>query len=318
MRKANKNFYGQPGVLLFLFGENTNLRITKMDILKEKIGLAGLGIMGSGIARRLAAAGCLYSLYNRNHEKAHTLSAELAVNHVQTVDQLAQCSVILIILSDDLACSGFLLHELKPHLKKEHLLINMTTISEKMSLQLKSELPCEYFEAPLIGSRLPAETGQLVLVTGGMKETHKKLQPLFKAISKYNKYIGDVGSAACVKIVNNQIMTLSLLALCEGIHLAEKSGINCSDLLDVIGQGAFANAMFEIKGRNILKENFETHFPLKHAQKDIRYAISLAEKKGAVLPVTAVANEIYRSVRKVSEEKNGNPDFAAVSRFYSK
>lgn len=86
------------------------------------------------------------------------------------------------------------------------------------------------------------------------------------------------------------------------------SGLNAEDLLQILDQGACSNPMFRLKGSNMSNGVYEPHFPLKHAQKDMRFALGLGDELGQSLPVAAAANEVYKRVKK----EYGDHDFSAV------
>ncbi|CAI0459367.1 unnamed protein product [Linum tenue] len=98
-------------------------------------------------------------------------------------------------------------------------------------------------------------------------------------------------------------------AFSEGIVLADRSGLNPSDLLDVLDLGAIATPMFKGKGPNMIKSNFSPAFPLKHQQKDMRLALALGDENAVSMPIAAAANEAFKKARSMGL---GDLDFSAV------
>ena len=137
---------------------------------------------------------------------------------------------------------------------------------------------------------------------------YQAAMPGLEAMGKANFLFGDVGTGSKMKLVVNMIMGTMLTSLSEGMSLCDKAGLSQDKLLEVLDLGAMSNPMFKMKGPNMIKGNLPAHFPLKHAQKDMRLALALADQVGAKLPTTISANEQFLSVLDAS----GDEDFAAV------
>jgi 3-hydroxyisobutyrate dehydrogenase-like beta-hydroxyacid dehydrogenase len=149
-------------------------------------------------------------------------------------------------------------------------------------------------------------------MAAGDRELYDASLPVLEKMGKKIIYLGETGNAARMKLANNLVMCGMLTALCEGIALASKSGLDTAQLLEVLDSGAVANPMFRLKGPQIAaNQDFPVAFPLKHMQKDLRLALRLAEKTGQPLFATVTINELYK---KALAEGLGDADFAAVSR----
>ncbi|GMI70897.1 GLYOXYLATE REDUCTASE 1, glyoxylate reductase 1 [Hibiscus trionum] len=105
------------------------------------------------------------------------------------------------------------------------------------------------------------------------------------------------------------IMGSVMNAFSEGLVLAERSGLNPHDLLDVLDLGGIANPMFRGKGPAMLRDDHSPAFPLKHQQKDMRLALALGDQKAVSMPVAAAANEAFKKARSMGL---GDLDFSAV------
>jgi glyoxylate/succinic semialdehyde reductase len=167
-----------------------------------------------------------------------------------------------------------------------------------------------FIEAPVSGSKVPAENGQLIFLCGGEENVYNEVGDAFDAMGKAKFLFGDVGSGTRVKLVVNMVMGTMMSAFAEGMHLSEASDIPRDKLLEVMELSAIANPMFKLKGPNLINENYPAHFPLKHAQKDMRLAIELGEQLGVTMPTSVASNDLYKSIL----EQSGDEDFSAVSR----
>ena len=191
----------------------------------------------------------------------------------------------------------------------------MSTVDVETSIEsarLTHEAGALFLEAPVAGSRKPAEDATLTIMAAGDRGLYDSSLPVLETLGKKILYLGETGNAACMKLANNLVMGGMLTALCEGLALASGSGLDTSQLLEVLDSGAVSNPMFRLKGPQIAaKGEFPAAFPLRHMQKDLRLALRLAERVGQPLFATATINELYKAAL---AEGLGNADFAAVCR----
>ncbi len=135
-----------------------------------------------------------------------------------------------------------------------------------------------FLEAPVSGSKVPAEQGQLVFLTAGEKALFDLALPKLEAMGKASFFLGDTGKGTEMKLVVNMIMASMMSSLSEGLVLAQQAGLPPTDVVQVLGLGAMANPMFALKGPKIIADEHTPNFPLKHAQKDLAFAIALADQ----------------------------------------
>jgi 3-hydroxyisobutyrate dehydrogenase-like beta-hydroxyacid dehydrogenase len=193
--------------------------------------------------------------------------------------------------------------------------IDMSTVDTETSLEsarLAHAAGAQFLEAPVAGSRKPAEDAALTIMTAGDRGLFDVALPVLEKLGKKILYLGDTGNATRMKLANNLVMGGMLTALCEGMALAAKSGLDTAQLLEVLDSGAVSNPMFRLKGPQIAANSeFPAAFPLKHMQKDLRLALRLAEEVGQPLFATATVNELFKTAL---SKGLGDADFAAVSR----
>ena len=286
-----------------------------------KIGFVGLGIMGSAMAVNLLKAGFQVTLWNRSPDKYAPLQV-LGATVAPSPRAVAEESDLLIAMmatpeavravrdGDDGIVAG---------LSVGNGFIDMSTVDAETSREsqlLVHDKGALFLEAPVAGSRKPAEDATLTIMTAGDRELYDSALPVLEKLGKKLLYLGHVGKASAMKLANNLVMGGALAALCEGLALAEKSGIDPSQLLEVLDSGAVANPMFRLKGPQIVANGtFSAAFPLKHMQKDLRLALRLAEESGLPLFATAASNELFKAAMAAG---CGDEDFAAVSRVIRK
>lgn len=281
------------------------------------IGFVGLGIMGSAMAANLQKAGYKLTVWNRAADKCSQLLANGAVVAVSPKAVAKTSDIVISMMADPAAVAAVrdgsdgIIAGLKPGSGY----IDMSTVDEEtaqQSGQLCTSKGALFLEAPVAGSRKPAEDATLTIMTAGDRTLYDKAYPLLEKMGKKILFLGEVGNAARMKLANNLIMGGMLTAFCEGMALAVKTGLDTGQLLDVLDSGAMSNPMFRMKG-NLVAQNtdFPVAFPLKHMQKDLRLALQLAEESGQPLFATATVNELFK---KALAEGLGDSDFSAVSR----
>lgn len=285
------------------------------------IGFAGLGIMGSAMAANLVKAGFSVTVWNRSADKC-VLLADAGADVAASPRAVAECSDIVIAMMADPAAvrsvrdgADGIIAGLRPG--KGY--VDMSTVdveTSRESARLTHEKGGLFLEAPVAGSRKPAEDATLTIMAAGDRELYALSLPALEKMGKKILYLGDTGKATRMKLANNLVMGGMLAALCEGVALASKSGLDTAQLLDVLDSGAVSNPMFRLKGPQIgANREFPPAFPLKHMQKDLRLALQLAEEAGQPLFVTATVNELYKAAL---AQGLGDADFAAVSRVVRK
>lgn len=282
-----------------------------------KIGFVGLGIMGSAMASNLLKAGFNVTVWNRSADKYSPL-VDLGATVATSPRAAAEISDVVIammatpaaVLSVRDGAEGII-----AGLSSGRGYVDMSTVDADTSLEsyrLAHEKGALFLEAPVAGSRKPAEDATLTIMAAGDRELYDSSLPVLEKMGKKLLFFGETGKASRMKLANNLVMCGMLTALCEGISLAAGSGLDTAQLLEILDSGAVANPMFRLKGPQIAaNKEFPTAFPLKHMQKDLRLALQLAEEVGQPLFVTATINELYK---KALAENHGDADFAAISR----
>lgn len=286
-----------------------------------KIGFAGLGIMGSAMAANLVKAGFNVTVWNRSVDRCAPLAA-MGARVADSPRKLAEsCDIVIAMMANPDAVQSVRdgADGIIAGLSHGKGYLDMSTVDAETSLEsarLSGEKGALFLEAPVAGSRKPAEDATLTIMAAGDRALYDLSLPALEKMGKKIMFLGETGSAARMKLANNLVMCGALAALCEGIALASASGLDPAQLLEILDSGAVSNPMFRLKGPLIaVNSEFPAAFPLKHMQKDLRLALRLAEGAGQPLFATATINELYKSAL---AEGLGDSDFAAVSRVIRK
>jgi glyoxylate/succinic semialdehyde reductase len=256
-------------------------------------------------------------VWNRSSDAAQALLATFPKQvtvAASPADVVRQCSTTFSMLSTEEASAAVFDKPgdgLLAGVAAGRLVVDCATLSPARMQTMGQQVAARggrFLEAPVSGSKMQAEGGQLIFLCGGDAADHQRVLPGLEAMGKANFLFGDVGTGSQMKLVVNMIMGTMMSAFAEGLALCEASQLPRDKLLQVLELGAMANPMFKAKGPAMIAGAYPTAFPLKHAQKDMRLALALGKAAGLPLPTAAAANEQYLAVL----AEHGDRDFSAV------
>ena len=259
----------------------------------------GLGIMGSGIAHNILKAGYPLTVYNRTKEKATPL-IDLGAQWADSPAQAAQnADIVISVVGDDEASRSMWLGEtgafatLRPHT----VAVECSTLSIEWIRNwhaLAHERSVKSLDAPLAGSKLAAEAGTLTLFVGADADVLAKTRPVLSAFATNIIHFGPPASGSIYKLINNLQGAIHLLALSEGVALAERAGLNMDVVLEALNSGVAASPMVKGKAARVIDRDYdEVHFALRWMHKDLTYALRAADELGVPMPLVAEAREVY-------------------------
>ncbi|WP_417526858.1 NAD(P)-dependent oxidoreductase [Marinomonas shanghaiensis] len=280
----------------------------------KSIGFLGLGIMGKAMAANLIKAGFDVTVWNRNAAKCAELVALGARQGATPKDVAAHCDITFAMVSDPEAalalCQGP--DGVAAGIGAGRGYVDMSTVDDITSKTIASLITHaggRFLEAPVSGTKKPAEDGTLIILAAGDPSLYEDAKPAFEVMGKMSPYLGDVGQGANMKLVVNMMMGGMLSIFSEDLSLGQKAGLDGQQILDIVDAGAMSNPMFKGKGAMLLNENYTTSFPLKHMQKDMRLAVALGDQLDQPLPTAAIVNEAFKQAIKAGF---GEEDMAAV------
>lgn len=286
-----------------------------------RIGFIGLSIMGSRMAANLQKNGHELVVYNRTREKAEPLIAQGAVWAPTPADLARQIKIVITMLSKPdavaetalLAKNGFL-----THLAPQSLWIDCSSVNPSFSKLMAVETKqrnVRFIDAPVAGSKGPAEQGQLLFFVGGEKADVEEARPLFEAMGRAVFHMGGHGMGTSMKMVNNIILAQSMVAFTEAIVLGESLGISKDQLFTTLLASPVVAPYLAFKRSKIEEGKFDPEFPLQWMHKDLQLAAETAYETGVPLFLANAAKELYAlAVR----NGLGEMDFSAVYKLLSK
>ena len=276
-----------------------------------KVGFVGLGIMGAPMAANLIGAGFALNVYNRTPGKCEALK-QLGAKAYPTPSALASASeVVVTIVSDtpDVEAVVFGENGLAEGLEPDSVVIDMSTISPTRTVEFSARLAdqqVEMLDAPVSGGDKGALAGTLSIMVGGEQEAFKRCLPLFEAMGKNIVYTGPSGNGQKTKLVNQVVGSLNLLAMIEGLRMAERAGLDPQRTLDAVGAGAAGSWMWTHLGPRVSRRDFAPGFMIRLHQKDLRLAAEFARDLGIDMPGTALSHQLFTEALHKGLGEEGN------------
>jgi 3-hydroxyisobutyrate dehydrogenase len=281
-----------------------------------KVAVLGTGIMGFPMARNMAAAGLEVSAWNRSPRKAEPLAEHDVEVARSPAEAVAGAEVVLTMLIDGGAvldvmggADGALGAAAEDVVWAQMSTVGLEKIDE--CARLAEERGVKVVDAPVLGTKQPAEQGELVVFAAGPADARERCRPVFDAVGQKVVEFDRVGDATKAKLVMNSWLTGIMETIAETMALAEALGIDKQLFLDTIKGGGLDVGYAHIKGEQIIAGEFPPSFPVAGAAKDLRLIVEAAERSGVKLPMLEVVRRQFESA---VEAGHGDEDMAAVFR----
>jgi 3-hydroxyisobutyrate dehydrogenase len=271
------------------------------------------GTMGLPMARHIAEAGMEVRAWNRSPEKAEPLAEDGVAVTDTAADAATGAAVILTIVSDadavittmegaDGALAGA---------DDGTVWLQMSTIGiegTERCATLADEQGLVFVDAPVVGTKKPAEEGKLTVLASGPDEARERCEPIFDAVAQKSLWLGDAGTGTRMKLVINSWLLSLVEGLAETIAFAEGIDIDPSQFLEAISGGPIDNPYAQMKGQMMVERSFEPSFKLELAAKDARLVLEAMERHDLELPML----EAIRAQLERAAGEHGDKDMAAT------
>ena len=262
-----------------------------------RVGFIGLGAMGSGIVRRLLAAGHEVTGWNRTAEKAAPLVND-GMRLAATARDAAAAGEVVITMLTDVRALEAVADEIAAGLNEEAVWIDLSTIAPDESRALAARVPA-FLDAPVSGSLTTLAAGQLSIMVSGDVHTFERIEPLLRDIGPKVTYLGAQGNALLMKMAINLSLVVQGMSFCESLAMAENAGIPREAAVDAVLKSVIASPMLQYRAPMILEGGMpETPFAdAALQQKDQQLGLRLGRELGTPLPFASLANEMLTLVR---------------------
>ncbi len=276
---------------------------------REAVAMFGAGgTMGLPIARNLAHAGFAVRAWNRSREKAEPLTDD----GVQVYDTPAQAAEGAEIVVTMLSAVDAVIESIQAALPgASGIWLQMSTIGEigtDRCMELAQENQLTFVDAPVLGTKQPAEERKLVILASGPEEVRDRVQPLFDAVSQRTMWLGGAGTGTRLKLITNSWVLAVTEAAAEAIALAEALELDPALLLEAVEGGTLDLPYLRIKSLAILERKLQPNFRLELAAKDAGLVEDAAKRRGLELPLFSA---VRRQMTEAAKE-HGDQDMAAT------
>jgi 3-hydroxyisobutyrate dehydrogenase len=280
----------------------------------ETVAVLGAGgTMGAAMARNLARAGFAVRAWNRSREKAEPLAGDGAQVTGTPAEAATGAGVVLTMLSDGDAVIAAMEGDdgALAQAGEGTVWLQMSTIGEAATercAEIARGARVAFVDAPVLGTRQPAEEGALVVMASGPEEVRERVQPLLDAVGKRTMWVGEAGRGTLLKLVTNSWIMAVVEGGAETIALAEGLGLDPALLLEAIEGGPLDLPYLRIKAAAIADRDFTPSFRLALAAKDAALVQESAERRGLELPLV----EVIRARLQESVPGHGDEDVVAT------
>ena len=295
--------------------------------MTQKIAFLGLGVMGGAMAANLVKRGYSVLGWNRTKESP-TISTFTSVGGTlanSLEDAVSFADVVFSCLGDVPDVNEVLIGDQGAmHFAKANtLFIDTSTIGSDAAKNIGNALMHDglrFLDAPVSGGDVGARNGTLTFMVGGNPEDLQECLPLFEAMGSNIKHCGAIGSGQAVKLCNQTLVSVYMLALCETMQIAEKMGVDPQLVVDVCGSGAAGSWALNNIGLKVAKGDYQAGFAIKHMLKDLRLVQEISDRQNldfsVDLPAIALAMQNFYKVSQLDDGQGAEQGTQAMIRAY--
>ena len=275
-----------------------------------RVAFLGLGIMGRSMAANLVKAGHEVSVWNRSAGK-QVDGARVAVSPAEAA---RGAEVVWMCVSDTAAVERVLFSAdgVESVLAPGMIVADSSTIAPSATRKFAERVRArgaDYVDAPMTGSKVAAESGQLIFIAGGEEATLERLQPLFGAMGKKVLHMGPTGHGQSAKLGGNLMISMMFEGFAEALTLTSKLGVPRERFMELVNASMIRSGVSDYKAPFVLRHDFSPNFPLRLMHKDIHLALDAAREARVKLPGLETVEEIYEVA---TEEGSADLDYAAT------
>jgi 3-hydroxyisobutyrate dehydrogenase len=268
-----------------------------------KVSFLGMGVMGFPMAGHLAKAGHDVTIYNRTFATAEKWVATHGGKAARTPNEAAEGrEVVFCCVGNDQDLRSVTIgedgafHGMMPGA----IFVDHTTASAEVARDLASAADAggfAFLDAPVSGGQAGAENGKLTVMCGGAQAPYATVEPLIMAYAKACRLMGPVGAGQLTKMVNQLCIAGIVQGLSEGLHFAERAGLDAAAVVEVISKGAAQSWQMENRYKTMIAGEFEHGFAVNWMRKDLAICLDEARRNGASLPLAALVDQFYAEVQ---------------------
>jgi 3-hydroxyisobutyrate dehydrogenase len=269
-----------------------------------KCAFIGLGIMGYPMAGHLRAKGHDVCVYNRTAQKAEAWARQYGGRTGPTPRQAAEGAEFVFMCvgnDDDIRSVAYGDDGALAGLGPDRVLVDHTTASADIARELEAAAKDQgkhFIDAPVSGGQAGAENGTLTIMCGGEAAAFERAKPIMAAYGRAVTLMGPAGAGQLTKMVNQICIAGLVQGLAEGINFGMRAGLDMPKVIEVISKGAAQSWQMENRAGTMIQGKFDFGFPVMWMRKDLKICMEEANRNGALLPTTALIDQLYHQVMK--------------------
>ena len=276
-----------------------------------KIGYAGMGIMGRGMAGCLLRDGHDVTVWNRTRARTDDLAAAGAAVAETPAALAAGCEVVMVCVSDTPDVEEITLGNegLIHGVAEGKLIVDHSTISASATRRLAAavgESGARWVDAPVSGGSEGAERGTLSIMVGGEMDDVADARPIMDSYGSSITHVGPIGAGQMVKQVNQVLVVINGLAMAEALLLAKAGDLDLDATIDAVKDGAAGSWMLANRGPQVVDRDWRPGFTIDLQQKDLRLVLESADELAVPLPATSLVFQLYRALQRRGLGHEGN------------
>ena len=280
----------------------------------KRIGIIGVGLLGSAVATRLLKAKFEVKGYDTRREQVEALQAQGLIASGSIAEVAVDTDAVFIILPslqsvEDTIIGAGGLAETAP---VDCTLIQMSTISPELTRRLGAAAAAKklgFLDAPMSGTSAMVERGDCTIFVAGERKQANRCQPIFDAIAKKTVFVGAVGMASLAKLATNLIVGLNTAVLAEAFVLTAKGGLESTKLLEILKESAADSKMLEVRGPLMANHRFNAQMKIDLFLKDFKLMLEEGQRLGVSLPLTSITQQLATATAVAG---HGEEDLAAI------
>jgi 2-hydroxy-3-oxopropionate reductase len=280
----------------------------------KRIGIIGVGLLGSAVASRLLKGGFEVAAYDSRPEQLKALQSLGLIAVASSVEAAAEADAVFTILpslesveATILGAGGLI--ETAP---RNCTVIQMSTISPVLTRRLAAAALAGglgFLDTPMSGTSAMVERGDCTIFVAGDRSRAEAYQPIFDAIAKKTHYVRDAGMASLAKLATNLLVGLNTAALAEALVLGAKGGLAPGVLIEILKESAGASKMVDVRGPIMVNRRFDAQMKIDLFLKDFKLMLEEGLRLGVPLPLTGVTQQLTTATATAGR---GNEDLAAI------
>lgn len=275
------------------------------------VALLGTGTMGAPMAHNIARSGLPLRVWNRSPEKARPLAGVGATVAPTPADAVRGADIVVTMLFDAASVEETI-QECRDGLAPGTIWLQQTTVgvdgADRLAA-LAKDLDLVFVDAPVLGTRKPAEDGALVVLASGPEEVRDRLEPVFEAIGSRTSWVGAAGAGSRLKLAANAWVLTVVEGIAESLALTRALGLDPQLFLDAVKGGAMDAPYVQMKGSSMLAGDFTPSFGLDGAAKDADLIVAAAREAGVDLAVVRAARD---HIARALAAGHGDKDISAT------